>query len=76
MITEPLRHIFSQLEQLPEEAQNRLATIIQEHLEEGEEQEWAGIVGKPRVRDALRRLAAEARQQEIAGDTEEGGWER
>ncbi len=69
MITEPLRHIFSQLEQLPEEAQ-------QEQLEEGEEQEWAGIVGKPRVRDALRRLAAEARQQEIAGDTEEGGWER
>ena len=39
-----------------------------------EEREWSTIVGRPRVRDALRRMAAEARRQYYVGETEEGGF--
>jgi hypothetical protein len=39
-----------------------------------EELEWHNIVNTPRVRQTLRRLAAEARQQYYAGETEEGGF--
>ena len=42
--------------------------------EEAEEREWDSIVRKPHVRQALRRMAAEARQQYYAGETEEGGF--
>jgi|SRR5689334_20333617 len=38
------------------------------------EQEWHSIVKAPRVRNALRRLAAEARQQAAKGEIEEGGF--
>src|SRR5437588_4070722 len=40
--------------------------------EEAEEREWDSIVSKPHVRQALRRMAAEARRQYYAGETEEG----
>lgn len=46
--------------------------IIEE--EQAEEREWESIVSKPHVRQALRRIAAEARQQYYAGETEEGGF--
>ena len=39
-----------------------------------DELEWRDIVSIPRVRHALRRLAAEARRQYSAGETEEGGF--
>ncbi len=42
--------------------------------EEAEEREWESIVSKPHVQQALRRMAAEARQQYYAGETEEGGF--
>lgn len=42
--------------------------------EEAEEREWESIVSKPHVRDVLRRMAAEARQQYYARETEEGGF--
>ncbi len=42
--------------------------------EEAEEREWDSIVNKPHVRQALRRMAAEARRQYYAGETEEGGF--
>lgn len=42
--------------------------------EEAEEREWESIVSKSHVRDALRRMAAEARQQYSARETEEGGF--
>ena len=42
--------------------------------EEAEEREWNRIVNKPRVQQALRRMAAEARRQYYAGETEEGGF--
>lgn len=36
--------------------------------------EWHHIVNKPSVRQALRRMATEARRQYYAGETEEGGF--
>ena len=42
--------------------------------EEAEEREWDSIVNKPHVRQALRRMATEARRQYYAGETEEGGF--
>lgn len=42
--------------------------------EEEEEREWHTIVSKPHVRQALRRMAAEARRQYYAGEIEEGGF--
>jgi hypothetical protein len=42
--------------------------------DEAEEREWDSIVHKPHVRQALRRMAAEARLQYYAGETEEGGF--
>ena len=42
--------------------------------EEAEEREWESIVQKPHVRQALRRMAAEARRQYYTGETEEGGF--
>jgi hypothetical protein len=42
--------------------------------EAAEEREWDSIFSKPRVRQALRRMAAEARRQYYAGETEEGGF--
>ena len=42
--------------------------------EEEEEREWHTIVNKPHVREALRSMAAEARQRYYAGEIEEGGF--
>lgn len=41
---------------------------------EEEEREWNTIVSQPHVINTLRRLATEARQQDAAGETEEGGF--
>jgi hypothetical protein len=73
-MTEQLRQVVEQLEHLPPDAQDRLAAIIQAQLEDLEEQEWEVIVSKPQIRRAVQRLAAEARLQAAAGETEEGGW--
>lgn len=42
--------------------------------EEADEREWHAIISQPHVRQALRRMAAEARRQYYAGETEEGGF--
>ncbi len=70
-MTELLRRAFERAQQLPDDAQNALAARI---LEAIEEQEWDEIISKPRVREALRTLAREARRQEAAGKTEIGGF--
>ncbi len=70
-MTEQLREAFERAQQLSDAAQNELAERI---LDAIDEQEWDEIVSKPRVRQALRTLAEEARQQEAAGETEEGGF--
>ncbi len=70
-MTEQLREAFERAQQLPDDVQNALAERI---LDAIDEQEWDEIVSKPRVQKALRILAEEARQQEAAGETEEGGF--
>ena|SRR5579864_2278962 len=42
--------------------------------EDLEELEWNSILRKPHVRRGLRRMAAEARRQIAAGETEDGGF--
>lgn len=52
------------------------AVQMKESIEEVEadEREWETILRKPHVREALRRLAREARRQVAVGETEEGGF--
>jgi len=45
-----------------------------ESATQAEEREWHKIVSRPHVRRGLRRLAAEARRQIAAKETEEGGF--
>ena len=63
-----LRAAVAQAEQLSDEEEEALAAAWEEILEE---REWERIVAKPHVRDALRRMAAEARAEDEAGETEE-----
>ena len=70
-MTEQLQQAIERLQKLPQAAQNAIAERI---LDEIDEQEWDEIVSKPHVRQALRRLAEEARQQDANGETEEGGF--
>ena len=65
---ERLRAVIAQAEQLSDQEQEALAAAWEESLEE---REWERIVAKPRVRDALRRMAAAAREQAEAGETED-----
>lgn len=74
-MTERLRQLLEQAERLEPAIQDALAEKVEQWLEELEEQEWDTIVSKPHVRNAIRRMAAEARNQEAKGETEEGGWE-
>ena len=71
-MTEQLQHAIEALQQLPENAQNAIATRI---LEEIEEQEWDAIVRKPRVQARLREMGRQALAEDKAGETEDGGFD-
>jgi hypothetical protein len=43
--------------------------------EEIEEREWMAIVSKPRVIRRLRELGRQALEEDLAGETEEGGFD-
>lgn len=73
MMIARLRAVFARPETRPDEEQEALATLWEEILEE---REWARIAVTPRVRDALRRMAAEAWVEDEAGETEEITGER
>ncbi len=60
------------LQRLPADAQNTIATRI---LEEIEEREWDAIISKPRVQARLRELGRQAREEDRAGETEDGGFD-
>jgi hypothetical protein len=63
-----LRAVVEEVEKLSDEDQEALAAILEEALAE---REWESIVRKPRVRDALKRMAHEALEEDTAGETEE-----
>jgi len=71
-MTEQLEHAIEALQRLPADAQNAIAARI---LEEIEEQEWDGIVSKPRVQARLRELGRKAVEEDRVGETEEGGFD-
>ena len=70
MMTEQLRRVVAEVEQLPAEEQDRIAELMQRELEE---REWDGLVSKPGSRRFLEHLAAEARREDAAGETRESG---
>ena len=70
-VTDQMQLAIRRLQSLPDERQNDMAERI---LDEIDELEWDAIVSRPEVRQALRRLAVEARRQDAAGETEEGGF--
>jgi hypothetical protein len=70
-MTEQLRLAFEAAQRLPNDVQNTLAAHI---LEEIDEQEWDQIVSQTHVQQALIALADEAMRQEVAGETENGGF--
>ena len=63
-----LRVVVEQAEQLAPEEQEALAAAWAEVLEE---REWEAITRKPEVRGALERMAAEALEEDVRGETEE-----
>lgn len=65
---ERLRALVAEAERLSEPEQEALAAAWEEVLEE---REWDAITRRPSVRAALERLAAEARVEDAAGETEE-----
>jgi hypothetical protein len=62
-MTETLRRVVAQIEQLPPEQQDALAEIMFRELEE---QEWDALVAKPGSQRFLARLATEARREDAA----------
>ena len=70
-VTERMQQAIRRLQNLPDERQNDMAERI---LDEIDEMEWDAIVSRPQVQRALRRIVAEAGEQDAAGETEEGGF--
>lgn len=70
-MTSQLERAIERLQQLPLEEQNAIAERI---LEEIDEREWDKIISTPHVQQAIIELAEEAKQQEAAGEIEEGGF--
>ena len=61
-----LRAVIEQAEQLSPEAQERLATVWEEELEEAR---WQATLSRPESLDLLDRMAAEAIAEDGAGLT-------
>ncbi|HEX6797422.1 MAG TPA: hypothetical protein VF116_06885 [Ktedonobacterales bacterium] len=61
-----LRAVIEQAEQLSPEAQERLATVWEEELEEAR---WQATLSRPESLDLLDRMAAEAIAEDEAGLT-------
>lgn len=68
MMTESLRRVLREVEQLPAEEQETLAEAIERALEE---QKWNLIVARLESTVFPERLAAEAHQENAAGLTRE-----
>jgi DnaJ-domain-containing protein 1 len=67
-VTELLRRVVEQIEQLPDEQQDAIAEAI---LRELEEREWDELVAKPSSQRFLEHLVAEAQREDAAGLTQE-----
>jgi len=65
-MTERLRQVVAQVEQLSPEVQDALAEILEQEIEE---QEWDAIVRTPGSQRYLEHLAQEARREDAANET-------
>lgn len=74
-MTEKLRAVYEQAQELPEETQNELAARIEAMMDELSEREWERIISQPHVIQAIIELEAEAKRRDDAGETEEGGFD-
>ncbi len=72
-MTESLKRALARIKLLPPEQQDAIAEVIQTELDE---REWDTIVTKPASQRFLQELAAEARQEDAAGETRAsaGSW--
>ena len=69
-MTELLKRVVAKIEQLPPEQQDAIAAAMQRELEE---REWDALVATPGSQRFLEELAAEARAEDAAGETQESG---
>lgn len=69
-MTERLQHALERVQQLPDEEQDHLASLIEEELDE---LEWDALLQKPGARAFLKELVEEGRAEHAAGATEEIG---
>ena len=74
-MTEKLRAVYEQAQELSEETQDELAARIEAMLDELSEREWERIISQPHVLKAIVELGEEAKRQYDAGETEEGGFD-
>ena len=74
-MTEKLRAVYEQAQELSEETQDELAARIEAMLDELSEGEWERIISQPHVLKAIVELGEEAKRQYDAGETEEGGFD-
>ena len=74
---ETLQRVLEQIEQLTPDDQAVIAERLQQVLEElADDQRWRELFADPRSPELLDRLADEALAEDVAGETEEGGWGR
>jgi hypothetical protein len=62
--------------QIKEMTDDQLKAMLEKIQEELDEREWNRIVAKPRVMKRMVELARQARQEQLDGKTEEGGFGR
>ncbi len=67
-MTETLRRAVAQVEQLSPDQQDAIAELMMRELEE---REWDALVTSEASQDYLRRLVAEARAEDAAGETQD-----
>lgn len=69
-MTEALEKAFRQVELLPEKQQQEIAELIEQKLAD---MRWDELLGRPESQALLDRLAAEAIEEDDAGQTCESG---
>lgn len=65
-MTDTLKRVMAQIEQLPPEQQDAIAEVIERELEE---REWDVMVATPASQRFLQELAGEGRREDAAGET-------
>ena len=70
MMTESLKQVVAEIEQLPADEQDVFAETLRLELEA---REWNAIIAKPGSQRFLDHLVAEARRADAAGKTKESG---